>query len=111
MKAATAIAFAILLAGCASDPYLVGYNSDGYYDGYAPYTYATPYYAPYYTPYYAYPSIGAGIYYYDHDGRDRRYHYRDRDWRRDRGPGERHPHPSREPLDTRHGERGNEAGR
>lgn len=109
MKAATAVALALLLAGCASDPYYAGY-SGGYYDGYTPYTYATPYDGPYYAPYNAYPSVGAGVYYYDRDGRDRRY-YRDRDSRHERGPGERNPPPSRERLDTRHGEPGNEAGR
>lgn len=125
MKAATALALAlaVTLAGCAGDPYS-GYGGNVYYDDYRPYAYGVPYYGtPYYaSPYYGYPAIGGTFYY------DRRDHDRDR-WQRrpgdrehwqDRGRGDRvdrgerrdrnNPRPSREPLDMRHGEAGNEAG-
>ena len=134
MKATIAIAAAALaLGGCASDPY-VSYGG-AYHDGYGPYAYDGAYYAPraysyepfYYSygPAYAYPSAGATFYYRDDDRDHSRNRWRDRGrdddgrdhWRgrgredrgdrgRESGRNER-PH---EPLDTRHGEAGNEAG-
>jgi len=122
MKTAIALAATALLAGCASGPYYAGF------DTYTPYGYVTPGYTPYYgSAYYSPPAysyypgtIGGSVYYYDrHDWRDdrdwNRYdRYGSRDWndrgRRDEPRPPRDSRPSREPLDTRHGEAGNEAG-
>jgi hypothetical protein len=133
MKTAIAIAASALLAGCAGGPYYAGYDT-------VPNAYATPgYSAPYYgstyygstyygAPYYSYypGGVGGSIYYQDRhdrrdDGRDRRdWNHNDgrgsRDWndndrgRRDEPRPPRNSRPSREPVDTRHGEAGNEAG-
>ena len=127
MKAmiALAVASAVTLGGCASDPN-VGYNGYTYYDGYRPYPYEAPYYS--YGPCYGYPAIGGSFYYRDDDrdhwrgrddwrdrarddGRRDNWRGRDRDGRADddRGRG-RGREESRGPVDTRHGEAGNEAG-
>ena len=123
MKTLIAVAAAALLAGCASGPYYAAY------DTYTPYSYVTPGYAPYYgstyygAPYYSYypGTIGGSVYYYDRsdwrDHRDWNRHDRhgSRDWYdQDRGRRDQ-PRPprdsrSRVPLDTLHGEAGNEAG-
>lgn len=87
---AAAIGGALLLGGCAADPY---YDNYGYNGGYAygynqPY-YSQPYYAqPYYGPAYVEPSVGFGIGFADYGG-DRHWHH-DRDgdrheWHGDRG--------------------------
>ena len=128
MKTAIAIAASALLAGCASGPYYAGYET------YTPSPYVTPGYAPYSgsvyygAPYHSYypGTIGGSVYYSDRpswrddwrDHRDWNRHdrYGSRDWNdRDRGWRDeprppRDSWPSREPLDTRHGEAGNEAG-
>jgi hypothetical protein len=132
VKTAIALGFALLVAGCASGPYYTGYGSYSYYEPYAPspyYGYSDYYGAP---AFYAYPPvIGGSFYYYDRDDHQRdgrrwrdwdRRDWDRRDWDRrdgdrgsrgrddDRGRDRRGPPPVREPLDTRHGERGNEAG-
>jgi hypothetical protein len=120
MKRALAVAFALALAGCASDPYYAG--------GYTSYSYGTPYYSygygtPYYYDYYPGPAIGGSITYYHFDNDRDRWRHRDRDWHGrdggrdrgrdyDRGRG-RDDRPSWRDGGTanfRHGEAGNEAG-
>jgi len=114
---AIALAGTLALGGCATDPY----GSYGtYYEGYRPYAYDVPYYS--YGPAYVYPSPGATFYFRDDDDRD---HWRDRgrddrgrDWRgRDRNDRDRdnrgrgqERNDWRGPVDSRHGEAGNEAG-
>jgi hypothetical protein len=119
VKALTAVALAtgLMLHGCASDPY-VTYGT--YYDGYRPYAYEAPYYS-----YYGYPSAGPSFYFRDDDDYRWRHRWRDRgrdEWgndSRDRdrdGRGDdgrdrrRDDSRARGPIDTRHGEAGNEAG-
>ena len=86
MKTAIALAFALLVAGCASGPYYSGYGGYGYYAPYPVYSYGPAYY-------YDYPVVGGTIYYRERDDRWRDGRWRDRDrdddrprWR-DRGRG------------------------
>jgi hypothetical protein len=115
-KLGVALAFALTVAGCASGPYSA--YDGGYYEGYRPYAYGSPYY-DYPGAYYGYPGVIGGSIYYDRRDYDRDWRNRSRDdrdhWqgrgRDDRGGrGRDEAQPPRGRLDTRHGEAGNEAG-
>ena len=83
---AAAVGGALLLGGCAADPY---YNNYGYAPAYDN-GYAYGYDQPYYGPSYVEPSVGFGIGFADYGG--------GRHWDHDRG--EHHEHHER------HGDRG-----
>lgn len=92
---AAAVGGALLLGGCAADPYYNNYGyAPGYGNGYAPgydNGYAYGYDQPYYGPAYVEPSVGFGIGFADYGG--------GRHWDHDRG--ERH---------ERHGDHGDRGG-
>ena len=84
MKLALGLASALLVAGCAGDPYYAGYGGYGYsYDTYRPYDHGTAFSYDYgYPSYYGNPAIGGGVYFQYRDDDGRRWHRNDRD---DRG--------------------------